>query len=213
MGEMKKKFGVNAMETYGMPAIRLWNTRYTMCYNEPYENTVGALEMGLFQRMARNNATYVHERTPVEITNYYPQGNDGLMLYWDCSDDITDLTGFWTYFRGILKLAEKHYACIDYGLTYEELVSASDIRDMGILNAEQIKDCANKAEAMCDEVLENVKKDWYFAMHNAIDKYGDVVMEHMGRPSIHAGDLENGPYASEPIYGPRAKRKWEPYAK
>lgn len=200
---------VNAMEKYGMPAVRIQNTYLTITFNHPGDDVWhNTLREAFINRMGVNNATYISKSYGPSITHMLPQGRDGVERFWDCSDDITQLTDYKNYVMRFTEFAELHYACILYDVKYDDLVAVATIEGLEnqngspMLSSNQISECRGRAEDLMDGVVESAKKVWDKRMHGNISKFDDRVMEYVGHPSIHDGDLRTGPCAN-----PKAQRK------
>ena len=176
------------MAKYGMVAEKIQGSKFNITYNECEEGILALFPQAYFQVLADNNATYIHNRYGPEVTNHLTQIHDGFGMLWDTTDDATKLPGFWQYVDGIQHWCEKHYACVDYGATHDQLINVLDIRDMGTLTNEQILDCESKAEALTNQIVEWIKKMWKAQMHANVNVFGDRILQYTGHPSIH--DIE-----------------------
>ena len=198
-------------EECGMPSISLGNTLGVwICYSATDRDWIIAAAYVLITQLARNNATYIHERYPQSVTDHYYNARDGFGLFYDCSDDCTQLTGWNIMVRKITEVVAKHYANVKYGIDYETLANEySYVHDIpeDILSKDKADDCMRLAEKlMQEEVIPRVKNSWYNTMHRyqLVDGY-DPVEKYVGRPSIHPGDTKTGEYATPAIYGPNAE--------
>lgn len=196
-------------EECGMPSINLGYTGYWICYSSSDRDWIVAALRFLVVQLSRNNATFIHERYPQEVTDHYRNARDGFGFFYDCSDDCTQLTSYTALVQRLTDVIAKHFASTKYRIPYHTLAHEyAFLHEMpsNVMTKAQIDDCMQLAEnLMQNEVIPRAKDIWYNNMHfyQLIDGY-DPVEKYCGRPSIHPGDTKTGEYSSRPIYGVNA---------